>query len=293
MSRIIIDENLVCEMYTNMKKSTKEIANRFNRSTTTIRRILKKYNIQTQGSKTKVIDGYFDKWSNHMAYIVGYLVADGCVSKRGNCYSLCTSCKFSDFSIIDYIISQICPTHQGKFTQSGIYPQYYAHFVCTHCYDNLCKLGIVENKTGKEFLVKMDYQFFRHYLRGLFDGDGCISITSRKNTKGYITICSQFSIVSANRRFLEDIKRKIDYFYNNDDIGTVRKHHKIYIWNVSNIKDIRKINDFMYQNVEIDGGFYLKRKRDIFDIILSPNRRIYGVDLYYQKYPIYQIGKND
>lgn len=52
---------------------------------------------------------------------------------------------------------------------------------------------------------KIDEKFHRHFIRGYFDGDGCLSIYNIRNR-----VCYSFSIVGGEK-MLKAIQEKIPY----------------------------------------------------------------------------------
>lgn len=88
---------------------------------------------------------------------------------------------------------------------------------------------------------------FWHYLRGVFDGDGCIIFSGYNNT---------FKISSGSLKFIEDIKNK---FENYGIYSSKMSQQKKNVWElkVCTKADIVKLYNFLYKNAE----FYYPRKR--------------------------------
>lgn len=98
-----------------------------------------------------------------------------------------------------------------------------------------------------------------HFIRGYFDGDGCIH--KIKNTPNSFII----SIVS-NNNFIEDIQKYLR-------IGYVREHKNYSILEIYKIDDIKKFRDFIYKNSTI----YLERKKEKFDLVQDEYKRDYSM----------------
>ena len=130
---------------------------------------------------------YFDRWSPTMAYILGFTLADGSIDARSNKISYCLSRK--DRCVLEFIQSELLLTRAISDVEvldkrTG---KYYLRSMLTFSSkvtkESLTALGIHPRKTGTEQLPAVPQEYFGHFMRGLFDGDGtvrrCIvSITS-------------------------------------------------------------------------------------------------------------------
>ena len=97
-----------------------------------------------------------------------------------------------------------------------------------------------------------------HFIRGVFDGDGCITI---KRT-GF----SETSICSNSINFLEDIKRYLNY--NNIENIHIRpekgnRKNILYILYISRKENQNQFKNYIYNCSNV----YLKRKFDKFKLI--------------------------
>jgi hypothetical protein len=115
---------------------------------------------------------------------------------------------------------------------------------------------------------------FPHFLRGLFDGDGCISGKFYKNNK---KMQISLSIVSASLSFLQTLKDKIkEYLDLNSTVILDKKadptkgkkgHSALYLLSIDGG---RRQMENLYRSLYKDAHFYLYRKRNRFDsFILS------------------------
>lgn len=122
---------------------------------------------------------------------------------------------------------------------------------------DLEKLGCVQNKT---FKITFPYEhlskdLYRHFIRGVFDGDGCISINKKKDVKLNITgnpiFISQIQDILVNE--LEITKTKLQYYRN---ICGMYYHGKNICY---------KVLDYLYKDNKIS----LKRKNKLYKKIVS------------------------
>lgn len=184
-----------------------------------------------------------------MAYILGFITADGSVNK----YSLRIELAIKDKDVLEFIRDEISPTKQITtcFKNEKEYCCLKIH--SKKLIESLNKFNIVPNKT---YNIRLDFnipqEYLGDYLRGLFDGDGWVYC--RRNS-------IECGIVSHEEIFLQQIKDII----NN---GVLRKRTKLtkkglvstqYVLDFYSNKTI-KFRDLIYSN----NGFCLKRKKDIF-----------------------------
>lgn len=211
---------------------------------------------------------FFDEWSSDMAYILGFIMADGNVRHKNYSNSkgcaLCLNLQLNDIEILDFIKDKIGTNANVciyKYTgNDGIYREQCSLTITSeYMINRLIFLGVVPQKTGKESFPDMPHIFERDFIRGYFDGDGCIMITTQTcNGKQYPV--RMFKITCANKQFLHVCKEKLKYTKNN-----VRYHgNNCYILETRNKKDILQIRDYLYYNDDI---FSLKRKKDKFFLI--------------------------
>lgn len=217
-----------------------------------------------------VNEKYFENWNPNMAYVLGFITADGGMHYSGyndskyNGYKITIPLKYEDKEIVEFIRDEIAPQNNiynrifGKPLKSGKQRHQCSLTISSkYLMDSLINLGITPRKTGKEILPEIPDNFKFDYLRGLFDGDGSITISTQKhNNKIYGKYT--FKIVSANKKYLEDVKHNLG----NDIGGSILEHDtNCYKWQIQSKNDIISIGKLMYYE---GFPFALKRKRDKF-----------------------------
>lgn len=195
---------------------------------------------------------YFNTETPESAYIAGFIMADGCICKNtsGNKY-ISMTLNSKDIEIMIYILSKLSPTRKPSIClvkQKSGYISNTCKFKITS--NLLCSkleeiYNIVERKTGKELLPNIKYK--ADFIRGLFDGDGCIN----KSNRGDYCL----SIVSASEKMIDDLIK----FFN---FGYKTKIEKCYNFIISKRKNIFDFKNLIYYN---KNSFFLKRKYDIID----------------------------
>lgn len=210
-------------------------------------------------------ENYFNIINNEeKSYWLGFLYADGNVRMYKNRSGILTlklagldknhikkfnKCIDSDYKIKD-----------NKYKNYSILSIYNTKMV-----KDLYKLGCVNNKTQKIRLPKLDLELMRHFIRGYFDGDGCIS-----KIKNGIN-CYSISITS-NINFILDLKKYIDSIFSCDLNFYESKNKKYSTLLISDKKNRYNFYNYIYNNSSI----YLKRKKDIFNdmiVIKDVNRK--------------------
>lgn len=201
---------------------------------------------------------YFSKWSCNMAYILGFISADGNVYKN----SIRIDLQPRDVSVLNFIRLNISPKarietkHKGKSKALNLNS--------SKMVKTLANYNIVPNKSHS---IHIDYTIPKKYrmdfLRGVFDGDGTVYIH-----KKHRQILSE--IYSGSEKFIKDLKKICG------NIGKIRTRYKcgyenpIYVL-VFNQTESIKLRDLLYSN----GGFCLKRKRSIFYTKIEKNNRFW------------------
>lgn len=144
---------------------------------------------------------YFSKQNNKMAYIIGFLSADGNVSKKDN--RIQSQLSIKDKEHLKKIQLEIGGCEVYEYLSNG-YKSCGWHCFSAQIKKDLAEYGVIPNKTGKLSIPKkLEKKYWKDYIRGYFDGDGSIC----KDGNGF-----RVSITSANKEILEDIN---NYFVEN------------------------------------------------------------------------------
>lgn len=167
--------------------SQNQLAKDYKVSTGTIKRALIRNQIkirtiqETNTTKFNINHNFFNinNQTSESAYILGLLASDGWVSKEDNC--VCIELQQSDKQIlidINKILENERPikdyTRANGFKNSKLY------FFSKQIKEDLRLYDIVPNKTycNTNFIKNIDYRFYPDFLRGFFDGDGCITVAN-------------------------------------------------------------------------------------------------------------------
>ena len=123
--------------------------------------------------------------------------------------------------------------------------------------NRLSELGIGQNKAFTIRFPKLEQDLIPHFIRGFFDGDGCISVYLLKNK---YQSCS-FSITS-NKDFLEKIQEILieQLQLTKTKLGRDSRGNNINSLVYGGKQNCLKIRDWLYK----DATIYLQRKYDKF-----------------------------
>lgn len=144
-------------------------------------------------------------WSPDLAYAVGLIVTDGCLSSLKKRITLTSKDKIqiSNFKRCLGIENKIGRVHSGS-TDAMCYR---VQFGDKDFYDFLCRIGLMPQKTKKLNTIKIPEKYFFDFLRGHFDGDGTFYFYWDKRWKSSFMYYMAF--YSASKPHLEWIRSKL------------------------------------------------------------------------------------
>lgn len=246
---IEIEKQIVADYLENF--GTAELVKKYNLHRTTIQRILKNYNIPLRKRTTaaKFDIHFFDTYTVESCYWAGFIAADGNISKDRNNVNI--HLAISDLSHLQKFARAI--KYTGNIEQHkedcriSIAGSYYKEALAK-------KFDLFPQKTKTVSISsKIPQEFLFDYIRGYFDGDGCITQTNE-----YLHI----SFTSGSEKILEQLR---EIFFSNNIV--LQSKNKIPpITNGSSInyfcKNALNILDLLYMNSTED--IRLDRKYNLY-----------------------------
>lgn len=263
----------VIKLYVQDKIPIHKIAEIFKSTEKTISKVLKENNIEVK-RVLKFNEHVFDSIdSEEKAYWLGFLWADGCIvsinpekpnyaielglaSKDRN--HLVKYCNFLSLSK-DRIKDKVCLPR--KLVNKTTYVSR-VQLSSTHMWKTLFSYGMVPRKTYDERFpyenTFKDSSLVRHFIRGYFDGDGCLSWHNKEHTRPAAQIIG-----------LEDFLQKLmTYLPNEINYRIPSKCSNSILYNVSWASNKAMIFlNYIYKDCNI----YLDRKFDIYSSLLLKN----------------------
>lgn len=208
--------------------------------------------------KYEINENYFDAIdTEEKAYMLGFLYADGYNNVERHEVKIRLS-KIDEEILIKF--RDILYPHKDKplYYQSRNGHDYSELYVFSkHVSDMLNKWGCCQAKSfNLEFPYFLNKNLYHHFIRGVFDGDGCICCTTLKSGEhktafsiiGYRPFMASINHIIAESCGLNENKL-IDYKGKDERIATVV---------FSGCKQCIKIRDYLYNNATI----YLERKHE-------------------------------
>lgn len=141
------------------------------------------------------------EWSAAIAYSVGLMASDGCLSLDGRHLDL-TSVDIEQLENFSAAIDKsLVPSLKSTGSRATRNHAYRVQFSDVAYYDFLVNAGLSPRKSRVISEVKIPPCYFTHFLRGIFDGDGTVYAYFDKRWRSSYMFYVQFA--SASRPFLE------------------------------------------------------------------------------------------
>lgn len=260
----------ICKLAEEYHLSKTIIANRLRQSG---------YDVENEHIKVKFNEHIFDIIdSEEKAYWLGFIYADGNINTHKSSkmsYTLIIALKSTDFKHLEKFCDFINYSKSNiKFINKKLnekqYQQCRLEVHSKHLWESLNNLGVVPNKSliiqfPKESIFS-NKSLIRHFIRGYFDGDGCISYYKR--TYDIIPHCSFVGTES----FIKQSKLYIPYestFRVRDYSKTKENHHDLYEL-VFGRENSELFSDWLYK----DATIYLDRKYERYKLFKKYNFKI-------------------
>ena len=169
--------------YLDHKESIKNVSNKFNLNFGILRYHLAKRGISRgRGLKASCNEDYFKNIdTEEKAYWLGFIMADGNISNFSGGYYLKFSLEKNDADTIKAFKNAIEFAGAIIHNRNNIGISIGSKSI----YNDLNRYGIIERKSGREIIPfgLIPDELIRHFVRGYFDGDGCVSMS------GTVQIC--------------------------------------------------------------------------------------------------------
>lgn len=195
------------------------------------------------------------------AYWLGVLCADGCIQKTSpDCiYPNKVTLVTKDYDWIQQFKKDIASEHTIRHNitfderTNKTYKSYTIQITSKVFTQHLLALGVTPNKTNVLSFPNIPKLLHRHFIRGLFDGDGCISFTNKNHRLRASLISTKEVLQSIQQIMYKTLKippTKLQRVTNNKtNVYKLLVYHKVYsflkyIYNDCNIFLYRKFNLF-------------------------------------------------
>ncbi|HHT03396.1 MAG TPA: hypothetical protein GX005_03620 [Bacteroidales bacterium] len=206
-------------------------------------------------SKVYTDEIFFNEWSHELAYFLGWMASDGNIPKAKNAFRI-TSTDIEHLEGLFSLFSYGWTTSIRKW-DSKKYPNNNTAGTIAisrkDIVDKLVNYGITPNKSLTMEMPYIPKNYVRDFVRGVFEGDGCISFKSP--TSPVITFAS------GSEKFLIGLGEAIEkqtglkIYVGSDKSGTYRLVY-------GSINAIKELFYYMYEGVP--SKLILRRKYDLF-----------------------------
>lgn len=232
-------------------------------------------------AKLPVNENFFKNWTPEMSYILGFVVADGCIGvkrirkrDRGKQYYFNITSKDKPHL---KNIKKAMAAQQKIYSKGSGYTSRKNYYFIQISHQEICKdlinLGIQPRKTYNLNPIRVSDKYFSDFVRGFFDGDGSVYIYNVNKVPqikaGFVSSSLPF-ITQFNQQLCENLSIPKKTIHQTTD---KRMGRKITLYSICfYIDDCDKLANFMYGN---NPTLYLPRKRRIFEKWKSIKRRHY------------------
>ena len=255
------DVKYMYHLYIDENYSSYDIAKMYNVDPTEILLLFKKNGYNTKSfsvsnRKYNINENYFDEIdTQNKAYFLGLLWSDGCNFVKKNAIILCL--QETDKHILDSFNAEIESNRPLRFeNRNDKNPNWKNAYILRinneHMSHVLESYGMVQNKSLiLEFPKNLPEELYPHFIRGYFDGDGCIPhsmVDYSTNMVGTKEVLSKFQEILDK----QSIKTTLRIHTNNGK--------NTYMLRTNSKLNSKLFLDYIYQNSEL----YLYRKSDLY-----------------------------
>lgn len=259
-----ISQSEISIIKSNTDKTARELSVMLGRHIMTIRNLVKTLGLSIAAERRtskRINNAYFKTWTDEMAYICGFIAADGCIleqNRGGMCLEI--SLNEKDTSHLSKISSLM--GFSGKLMKKTKYKSIRFAIGSRELCTDLIAIGITPRKSLTLRLPDIPKKFMAHFIRGYFDGDGYCRIRT-----AYVTVhetCKlqmEFSmlgtldVLSGIRNYINSITGK------NEGSIEFQATANIFRLTYSGTNCAKRFGDIIYENSTI----HLERKKLVFD----------------------------
>lgn len=241
-------------------KSLSFIRKHYHRDMKSMTKLLRERGIDSSQRSRKHIfnqDFFNSIESEKQAYWLGFIMADGSITQTDDSCLKPNRLQIN-ISIVDighlykFALDMDAPTIEPDiYTPSeetyGDREMCRIYFNSSSMCSRLNDLGVIQNKTGYEIMPELPLDLQRHFIRGFFDGDGCITSGPSFYICGNQQILLQIQNILMSRCSLNQTKL-VSYPHKKADIYNLTYGGKL---------QLQRIYHFLYD----DATIFLERKK--------------------------------
>ncbi len=214
------------------------------------------------GIKHQVNEDFFKKWTPEMAYVLGYFYADGNMENVKQIRAKYIKFSSAEKNNIEKIKKWMNSSHRiVERIRDSKYKLYSLRIGSHILYCDLEKFGLCPNKSLMMKFQIIPKKYLSHFIRGYFDGDGCVRIcmkNGKKQLKIINKLCTVFT--SGSKNFLVELAENINKLADTK-LLKVYNGHRSYMLSYTTADSV-KIFKLMYEKVK--KPLYLERKKAVY-----------------------------
>ena len=204
-----------------------------------------------------VVEGYFDQIGEQQAYWLGFLQGDGSITTEGVTLRLKEADRPHVVAFRDALGSMQSIDENTATMRGKSFVNYSARIYSVRLVRRLGELGLRPRKTfDSEFPDYLTPDLLPHWLRGLFDADGCIHRLANTHSLMW-SLCGYEDLMVSTRAYIERVTDQGRVKLSNQPSCDSRWASFSY----GGITTPRALYRHMYE----DATVWLGRKRDIFE----------------------------
>ena len=150
-------------------------------------------------NRSQINQTFFQSWSPQMSYVLGFIFADGAIEdvqkSSRTCYIAMSSV---DFSILEQIRKRMNSNHKFYLRKSHLITHsdgksyisrdsFIFRIGSKLMYNDLLNLGVTPRKSLSISFPFIPFAYLHFFVRGYFDGDGCLHLKEGKYPKVIFT----------------------------------------------------------------------------------------------------------
>lgn len=242
-----------------------------------ITKYLRKYNISHNNPKNiyNIKKDYFNQFNNYSCYWAGFINADGCIEtyipydrKSPNYKLKFTIGEKDSHHIQKFVMDLNYPIETIKKGKSSIRGINHNNVKFSTSVKQIClnlttnfKILTAGEKSCNEIFPVLPNEYYKDYIRGYFDGDGCVCYANKQKSSIVITIVGGYDFCSGLKDFFTNIY--------GESFGHIYKERPTDLGECENLYrfcfSAHKQTEFFYNYIYYEGCTHLERKKQIFD----------------------------
>jgi LAGLIDADG-like domain len=199
-------------------------------------------------------------WTSGLAYLVGLIATDGCLSGDGRHIDITSK----DFQLLE-TVNDLLP-HRRKISPKRNGHGQVAYFIQigdVAMYRWLLRLGLTPRKSKTIGRLNIPKELFADFFRGVFDGDGSAYCYRDRRWMASTTVC--LSVASASIEFIAFLRNELSTAL--DIMGSVSGfYHKVFQLRYAK-RESRKLAAWIYYSDDVP--CLLRKREKVKNILLG------------------------